>query len=294
MITGMLPKLNIYRRLHEPLRTTVQCLKSDTFSRLAPELLQAIVILLPTSDVRSVRLVSPVFATLELPESFGASSFQLGHEFDYLPEVHDRPPESWMALYHSLNIWAHEILSLVNRRRVSGLAKRLQATLTQMDYVCCQGSPLGTWFDTMPSEPGQSVSENKVSWHTASRAVADPGKSFHYGSRVLRAQGGSFISGFKLVDNDGRSHALGYQREETMSHLLLPLDEPIQEWELAMDIRGVKGIAAVCSDETLTGWAGESAGLPRWRLQGSQEVSAVIAELDVNFAATHAETTDTY
>ncbi|KAF5603140.1 uncharacterized protein FSUBG_7363 [Fusarium subglutinans] len=280
---------------------TVQCLKSDAFSRLVPELLQAIVILLPTSDVRSVRLASPVFATLELAESFWASRFQPGHEFDYLPEVHDRPPESWMALYHSLNIWAREVPCLVNRRRVWGLAKRLQATLTQMVYVSCQGSPLSTCFETLPGGLGQNISENEVLWHTASRAVADPGKSFHYGSRVLRAralyfpepvklrqmsvsfvhtEGGSFISGLRLVDNDGRSHALGYQHEETMYHLLLPLDKPIQGWELAMDLCGVKGIAAVCSDGTLTGWAGESAGLPRWRLKGTQGLSAVKAEFD--------------
>ncbi|CVL11776.1 hypothetical protein FPRO06_13074 [Fusarium proliferatum] len=281
------------------LEPTVQGLKSDTFSNLVPELLQAIAILLPTPDVHSLRLASPVFATLELPESFWASRFQPGCEFDYLPEVHDTPPESWMTLYHSLKIWAHGVPSLINRQRVWGLSKRLQATLIQMDCVSCHGSPLRTWFEAIPD--GMKRDGHEVSWHTASRAVASPGQSFHYGSRVLRARAlyfpepvklrqmsisfidtaaGKFVSGFRVVDSDGKSHTLGYQHEDSMCHILLPLDKPIQGWELAMDLCGVKGIAAVRSDGTLTSWVGESAGLPRWRLQGSQGVSAVKAEFD--------------
>ncbi|PNP84134.1 hypothetical protein FNYG_02822 [Fusarium nygamai] len=283
------------------LEPTVQSLKNDSFSRLVPELLQTIVTLLPTSDVRSLRLASPVFATLKLPERFWASRFQPGREFDHLPEVQDRPPQSWRALYHSLKIWTRGIPSMANRRRVWGLAKRLQATLTQLDGVSCQGSPLGTWFDTIPDSSNQYIPEAEVSWHTASRAVANLGKSFFYGSRVLRARAlyfseplklremfvsfvdapaGKFISGFNMIDGHNRSHVLGYQHEKNMSRISLSPDEPIQGWELAMDLCGIKGIAAVRSDGTLTGWAGESVGVPRWRLKGSQGVSAVKAEFD--------------
>ncbi|EXL42609.1 hypothetical protein FOCG_15064 [Fusarium oxysporum f. sp. radicis-lycopersici 26381] len=47
-----------------------------------------------------------------------------------------------------------------------------------------------------------------------------------------------------------------------------------------MNLSGIKGIAAVQSDGKLTSWAGESAGLPRWRLKEAQGVSAVKAEFD--------------
>ncbi|EXL97628.1 hypothetical protein NOF04DRAFT_6819 [Fusarium oxysporum II5] len=47
-----------------------------------------------------------------------------------------------------------------------------------------------------------------------------------------------------------------------------------------MELSGIKGIAAVQSDGTLTSWAGESPGLPRWRLKGAQGVSVVKAEFD--------------
>ncbi|KAG5767399.1 hypothetical protein H9Q73_014283 [Fusarium xylarioides] len=283
------------------LEPTVQSLKNDSFSRLVPELLQNIVTLLPTSDVHSLRLASPVFATLELPERFWASRFQPGREYDHLPEVHDRPPQSWRALYHSLRIWTRGIPSMANRKRVWGLAKRLQATLSQLDGVSCKGDPLGTWFETISDGSDQNIHAADVSWHTASRAVAHLGKSFFYGSRVLRARAlrfsepvklremsvsfvdtaaGRFISGFNMIDEHNRSHVLGYQHEKTMSRISLSPDEPIQGWELAMDLCGIKGIAAVRGDGTLIGWAGESAGVPRWRLKGSQGVSAVKAEFD--------------
>ncbi|EXA34528.1 hypothetical protein FOVG_14504 [Fusarium oxysporum f. sp. pisi HDV247] len=267
-VPGLVNAINGAARLQNDvflshLEPTVQSLQSDSFSRLVPELLQAIVIHLPTSDVRSLRLASPVFATLELSERFWASRFQPGHEFEHLPEVYDRRPESWRALYLSLKIWSRGIPSMANRRRVWGLAKRLQATLTQLDGVSCQGSALGTWFETIPDGPDQNMPEAEVSWHTASRAVASPGKSFFYGSRVLRAHAlyfpepvklrqmsvsfvdtaaVSFISGFNMIDEHERSHALGYQHGNAM-------------WR-------------------------ESAGLPRWRLKEAQGVSAVKAEFD--------------
>ncbi|KAF5968131.1 hypothetical protein FBULB1_10878 [Fusarium bulbicola] len=283
------------------LEPTVQSLKSDSFSHLVPEILQAIIILLPTSDVHSLRLASPVFATLELPERFWASRFQPGHEFEYLFEVNDRHPQSWRALYRSLKIWTRGIPNMANRQRVWGLAKRLQSTLMQADGVSCQGTLLSTWFETIPDNSDQNIPEAEVSWHTASRAVAEIGKSFFYGSRVLRARAlyfsepvklremsvyfvdtaaGRFISGFKMIDEHNRAHFLGYQHEKTMSRITLPLDEHIQGWELALDLCGIKGIAAVRSDGKLTGWAGDSADLPRWRLSGPQGVSAVKAEFD--------------
>lgn len=93
-------------------------LAGDKFSRLSPELLQLIATLLPTHDVRSVRLASPVFAILSLPEKFWASRFEQGNEFDHIPEVLHDPPESWRALYLSLQTWAYDNPGVANRRRV--------------------------------------------------------------------------------------------------------------------------------------------------------------------------------
>jgi hypothetical protein len=86
------------------LNANTRNLEGDGFSHLSPELLQLIAVLLPTSDVRSLRLASPAFAVLSLSEKFWASRFQPGNEFDDIPEVFHDPPESWRALYLSLQI----------------------------------------------------------------------------------------------------------------------------------------------------------------------------------------------
>ncbi|KAM0248708.1 hypothetical protein ACHAP5_003198 [Fusarium lateritium] len=112
-----------------------ESLSKDTFSRLSPELLQLIAIILPTSDMYALRLTSPAFATLELPERFWASRFQPGREFDYIFEVLDHPVESWRALYSSLNVWAPAIPNIANRKRVWQLVKDFQETPAQVSGV---------------------------------------------------------------------------------------------------------------------------------------------------------------
>ncbi|KAF4436889.1 hypothetical protein F53441_13156 [Fusarium austroafricanum] len=279
-----------------------QSLKRDSFSRLVPEILQLIAILLPTSDIHSLRLASPAFATLKLPEGFWASRFQPGNEWDHLPEVQEHPPKSWRAFYLSLKIWARENPSMANRRRVWGLAKDLQATLKQLEGVPCTGSPLETRFESLSNtSDGDNGHEAEVSWHTAARAVAEPDKDFSHGCRVLRARAlffsepvnirqmsvsfvdtvaGRFVSGLSFIDQHSRLHSIGYQHKDTMVHIPFPFEQPIQGWELALDMSGVKGIAVIYNDGTISSWAGEFAGIPRWRLTGTEGISAVKAELD--------------
>ncbi|EWY81714.1 hypothetical protein FOYG_15936 [Fusarium oxysporum NRRL 32931] len=180
---------------------------------------------------------------------------------------------------------------MANRQRVWGLAKRLQATLTQLDGVSCQGVPLHTWFEATPDGSDQNTPAAEVSWHTASRAVASPGKSFFYGSRLLRVRAlyfpeplklrdmsvsfvdtaaGRFISGFIMFDEQNRSRVLGYQHEKTMLRISLSPDEHIHGWELAMDLCGIKGIAAVRCNGTLTGWALKLVSLSRDKLPNQE------------------------
>ncbi|KAM0219279.1 hypothetical protein ACHAQD_006495 [Fusarium lateritium] len=121
-----------------------ESLSKDTFSRLSPELLQFIAIILPTSDIYALRLTSPAFATLELPERFWASRFQPGREFDYVFEALDHPVESWRALYSSLTIWAPAIPNIANRKRVWQLVKDFQETPSRVSGVPFAGFSSGT------------------------------------------------------------------------------------------------------------------------------------------------------
>ncbi|KAF4459807.1 hypothetical protein FALBO_13427 [Fusarium albosuccineum] len=272
-------------------------LEQDGFSRLSPELLQIIATMLPSRDVRSLRLASPVFATLSLSEKFWASRFEPGNEFDDVPEVHSDPPESWRALYLSLQTWGRDNPHMANRTRVWKLAKRLQATIDQMEGVPCDGSPLKTWFEPLV----QDESSKDRSWRTAARGISDIRKKFDHGSRVLRARalyflqplqiqhmsvsfvdtaGGRFVSGLQFVDKEGQPHAIGYLHPDQGVSIHLSSSQRIQGWELALDLSGVRGIAIIAEDGTRSAWVGEPGDFPRWHLAEAEGIFAVKAEFD--------------
>ncbi|KAH7125856.1 hypothetical protein EDB81DRAFT_764952 [Dactylonectria macrodidyma] len=140
-------------------------LEGDKFSNLSPEILQLTSILLPTNDIRSLRLASPAFALVPLPEKFWASRFQQGSD-------------------------------MANRRRVWGLTKRLQTTLYQLENVACNGFALETWYK--PSAAGElHEQEEKVLWCTAARGIQGL-RHFDYGCRVLRARALRFSQPLEL------------------------------------------------------------------------------------------------
>ncbi|KAM0354390.1 hypothetical protein ACHAPU_001434 [Fusarium lateritium] len=277
-----------------------ESLSKDKFCHLPTDILEMIAILLPTSDIRSLRLASPVFATTDLSETFWVSRVKTGHGLDYLFEARDLPPKSCRTLYLSLTAWAPMIPGISNRKRVWKLAKDLQATLSQMTDVPCRGRPLGIWFE------GKGIREREISWHTAERGIAQENDCFHEGCRPLRARAlyfpqplkvqrmsvsfvtvsaGKFISGLHFVNQDDLSHAIGYQHENAMIHIQPPTTQCIQGWELALDISGIKAISIIYEDGTSSAWAGDPSNIPRWRLIGDQCVSSIKAEFDVRISS---------
>ncbi|KAF5537299.1 hypothetical protein FMEXI_9989 [Fusarium mexicanum] len=273
-----------------------ETLTKDPFFRLSPDILQLIPMLLSTSEIHAVRLASPVFASLKLTERFWASRFQPGHEFEYITEIIDHPPESWRAFYLSLQIWALNDPSMANRKRIWGLTKTLHGLLSQMEDAPCQGRPLQTWFETS-ADP----EDTSACWHTAACASTQPNGSFVNGNRGLRARTlrfpqalkaqrmsvsfvnlpeGVFVSGLVLIDHNHERHAIGYIHESNMVDIHLPIAQYIQGWELALHTSGVKAMALIYEDGVLSSWAGEPVGSPRWRLAGLPSLSAIKAELD--------------
>ncbi|KAF5003066.1 hypothetical protein FDECE_10377 [Fusarium decemcellulare] len=280
--------------------------EGDKFSRLSPELLQIIATILPSHDVRSLRLASPVFATLSLPEKFWASRFDGGNEFAHVPEAFHNPPESWRTLYLSLQTWTSGNPNMDNRKRVWGLVKRLQLTLGQMEGVSCEGSPLKTWFESPVSDESSLSCETSqvdegISWLTAARGIIDPAEDFVRGCRVLRARvlyfrkptelqhmtvsfvdtpGGRFVSGLEFVDSDGQCHTIGYLHHDQNVQIKVAPSRCIRGWELALDMSGVRAVAIILEDGTRSSWAGEPADFPRWHLAEADGISTVKAEFD--------------
>ncbi|SCO48343.1 uncharacterized protein FFMR_09140 [Fusarium fujikuroi] len=273
-----------------------KALTKDPFFRLSPDILQLITVLLSTSEIHAIRLASPVFASLQLTERFWASRFQPGHEFEYIPEVIDHPPESWRAFYSSLQIWALNDPHMANRKRIWSLAKTVHGLVSQMEDIPCQGRPLQTWFET-----SADLDDTSACWHTAACASTQPNDSFLNGNRVLRARilsfsptlmmhrmsvsfvnlpEGVFVSGLVLINHSHERYVIGYIHEGNMVDIHLPNAQHIQGWELALHTSGVKAMALIYEDGVLSSWAGDPAGTPRWRLAGAPGLLAIKAEFD--------------
>lgn len=272
----------------------------DVFNYFPPEILERIVMFLPSPDVHSLRLASRVFATLSLSERFWASRFTEGHEFDYLPEVFATPPTSWRALYLSLHIWASENMGMANRSRVWPFVKDFYRTLGQMKDVDCLGNVINAAFEPEAPNPVPQ----RESLITAERFISEPGAHFMGGSRVLRARSaefpqhlkimlmsvsfvdtpdGEFISGLMFVGADGVFESLGYIHKSQMEHITLTEDQYLRGFEVALDVCGFRAIAAITQDGTTSSWAGDPADYPRRRLTDAQGISLIVAQFDVSF-----------
>ncbi|KAH7309758.1 hypothetical protein B0I35DRAFT_359355 [Stachybotrys elegans] len=304
-IPGLLKGIkNSYRLQKDPFQSNLSLDPrrqwQDEFVRLSPEILQRILCLLPTRDVRSLRLASPTLAITALPETFWASRFQHGNEFEHLPEVLDNPPTSWRTLYLSLETWTSGNPHMANRRRVWALTKTMQTTIRQMGHVSCQGTPINSWFEPSVVVRPQGT-QHEECWRTASYGILGPEDDFRHGCRVLRARtvsfphflyiqcicvsfvytgGGSFVSGILFVDQHGEKHALGYIHDGQEVMIQLPAPERIRGWEVAFEWGGVRAIAAVTENGTTSSWAGEPADFPKWHLAEAEGISAVKAEFD--------------
>ncbi|KAF5619483.1 hypothetical protein F52700_11766 [Fusarium sp. NRRL 52700] len=223
---------------------SAEALTKDPFFRLSPDILQLITMLLSTSEIHAVRLASSVFASLKLSERFWASRFQPGHEYEYIPEIIDHPPESWRAFYLSLQIWALD-------------------------------DPNGG--HTLPREAPSQWQSRFTSSHPAPLANTQGTTDVCIVCESTRG-GIRFWPG--PIDHNNERHAIGYIHESNMVDIHLPIAQYIQGWELALHTSGVKAMALIYEDGVLSSWAGEPVGTPRWRLAGPPSLSAIKAEFD--------------
>ncbi|RSM19184.1 hypothetical protein CDV31_001860 [Fusarium ambrosium] len=273
-------------------------LEKDIFSRLAPELLEQILTILPTRDVHSLRLASPIFAMLDLSGTFWASRFRQGSEFQHMTEVSHNTPKSWKTLYLTVRGLSRDNPNMASRRRVWKLVQCLQTTVSQMANTPCHGTPLESWFESfMPTE----ASKEEDLWQTAKRGVIDSEARFHRGCRVLRARTlhfsqplrvqsmsvslvhtgmGVFVSGLVFIYQDGTQDALGYIHQDQSVPIQFSTPQQIQGWQLALDTSGIRSIAIVTEDGAVSPWAGEPEDFPKWHLAEDEDISAIRAEFD--------------
>ncbi|KPM43966.1 hypothetical protein AK830_g2620 [Neonectria ditissima] len=263
----------------------------DCFVRLPQEIIQELLILSQSKDVASFRLASRTIATSPLSARFWKSRFSEGYEYHYIIEAHGSKPGSWRALYDGVSR-IQTSPGLINRKRLWNSALKLRNTLEQINGPC-HGRSLCSFF-----EPDSPV--DNADWFSARYGSTGPEGMFFGGVRVLRIRvfdvpakfhrlfvsfvqlnHGTFISGFRFQQRNGDETLVGYIHRSREVPLSIPSQLDIYGWHLAFHESGIKAIAAVMEDETVSSWVGEHAGSSKRRLVGNlQRLSTLKAEFD--------------
>lgn len=280
--------------------------KYDPFRILPPEILQSLLTGLSSKDACILRLSSPAVASVGLSEAFWASRFSEGREYHFIFEAWSTKPKSWKALYLGIQATMHSCPNLVNRRRIWGVALLMRSLLRNLSLDSCAGHPLKCFFDA-------TGDQDNLPWLTASRCLQGPTDSFSKGCRALRCRmvnmepwsgisklfvscvrlhNGIFLSGIRFQYHSGQETCLGYINPHCET--AIPLSPSSQHapgsaapgFHLALDDTGIKGIAVLMGDGTLSSWVGEHRNVPKWRLADDRgnSISSLKGEFDVSSA----------
>jgi hypothetical protein len=137
----------------------------DPFGNLRTELLQMILLYLPSKQVLNLKLSSYSFAQTPLFDQFWASQFWPGREYEYVihgKETIGRFP-NWKAIY--LEVKSLKGCSgLINRHRIWRLGAQLRNLIIRVAGIDCQGIAIQSYFE-QKEEPDSST------WITVSRAL---------------------------------------------------------------------------------------------------------------------------
>ncbi|MBE3042166.1 hypothetical protein IMZ48_06215 [Candidatus Bathyarchaeota archaeon] len=192
--------------------------------------------------------------------------------------------------------------AIVNRRRIWGLGLQLRDVLGQIEEPC-HGCPL-----RCPFEP--AAEEDCSEWHVASRGLEGPEDLFNRGSRALHIRkvevppsieglfisfcqlgSGQFVSGIRFQGANGEGARIGFIHPDREIPLDIPPNISICGWHVAHHETGIKAIAALMDNGTLSPWVGEYEGVPKRVLKGvSAGFLTLKAEFDVSTPKTRSTT----
>ncbi|KAK4155082.1 hypothetical protein C8A00DRAFT_13823 [Chaetomidium leptoderma] len=271
----------------------------DDFSRLPIEILQLILIYLPTPDVGTLKRASRIYANLHLHDQFWKSRFYRGYELDFAFEGKRCFPlvkGCWRSIYFSIKDLRGKP-SVINRRRLWLLSSSLQDLLLRATETKCDGSLSDAHF--LGAD---------VRWATANSTLIPHDKSFTLGSRLLykrviavpdnttavfistiAVSSRRYISGIRVQQRDGESFSLGYRHPQDEVLLLLGCDQErlrIVGFHLAQDQHGIRGLSVITDTGALSEWAGEYRDIPRRRLVSSSAGQDIVQGLQGGFDAT--------
>ncbi|KAM5381813.1 hypothetical protein ACJZ2D_002803 [Fusarium nematophilum] len=253
---------------------------SGIFEKLPTEILLRILAYLPSPDVVRLKQASRIYASVALPDSFWKSRFLPGREFQHIFEAEQyllSRRGRWRSIFSMVKtLQAHP--AMLHRRRIWHLCLLLHRVLEATRDTSCDGNPIRTFF-----EPNGPLDDGR--WVSASRALKLPSQDLSEGSRALYNRtlvlppkpaaifastinlfGRCYISGIRILDTGGKSFSIGYRHPDKEAILSGDGQLRIEGFCLALDQRGVRGLAVISDDGTSSNWLGDHHGIPKRKL----------------------------
>jgi hypothetical protein len=265
------------------------------FSALPPELLEMILECLPLSDALALRVASREFVNLGLHDVFWRSRFlparELGFAFEaqpYFSSLHGQwkslgravkriqPPPS----IHGPIKYLQPPPSLVNRVRIWGLAAALGELVKIAEDSNCQGTGVAPslWLEFPVLRRPQFERMLLIPDQPAAVVVS-----------TIRVHGRQYVSGIRVQHKGDGDHSVSFgYLHSTDETLLVDCKVHHARWiglHLALDLDGIRGLAAVTESGTVSAWVGDHEGLIKQSLafkSGKQEASMLWGGFDVS------------
>ena len=257
----------------------------DCFALMPMEMVQSILLHLPSRDVLKVKLASSVFASTPLPETFWASRFQRGFEFHCVFEARSCAVKTccWKTLYYGVKHLQNS-LSFRNRRRIWVILLRLEGPPSKLSSTSLYGFLSRSFFEA--DRP-----EDCMQWNVASGALKGPMESYAEGCRALWTRTAvvpsslvaifvtlidfndvHYVSGLRFRQQRGDDVCLGYiiSKNEISMEIDALLNSQngcsISGFHLAIDPRGIRAISVLTCTGRMSKWLGHPGGIPQTRL----------------------------
>lgn len=265
---------------------------SDRFTVLPWEILEAIVVNLPTCDALNLRLASRSFSRILASQPFWASRFAPGGERDFVFELRKgMKGKDWRHLYRHTSS-SQSSPGLLNRMRLWHLIRLIEKHVRLV-------------LDDKRGSVSEDVNCTDLRWHRVRGDVRQELGAYHFtgfneGCRVfgkarvftpkalskiafsiLRSGEADYVVGMRLSSAEEEDRQLGYKGNEIVFEVTA-----LRGFAVAVGPRGIRAIQVICDDSSRSSWFGRPEGSPiTERLVRTEHIAALEVEFDVSSRA---------
>lgn len=272
--------------------------KPNCFTGLPYEILETIVVFLPTHDVRTFAQTSRWLKRIipsRLGQTFWASRFNLEFEFDFIFEARKhRGHLDWKWLYFEISNTLHNSKGLQNRRRIWRLIQSPLSELLSLHWMDNQSpSSQDTKALRWKEVPGQFFERKELDSEFGclrfyQQSASIPTTLYQVIISSISIRNISYITGIQFITYQGQRVCLGYKGQERQSVNLIDQSTyitGIQGFIVAVASKGISALRLITDRGQLSQWFGSPEGLPKTRrLSTYKSIIALEAGFDVRYA----------